>query len=181
MSAGALAITQEVVLSLERLNRILDFNLHERSLRVQAGVTTQQVIDWAQQHGFYYPIHFGAVGSSHIGGNIATNAGGIHVMRWGTTRSFVRDLRVVTGTGEIWHVGHSLVKDATGPQLMQIFIGSEGIFGIIVEAELQLIHPPAPAQTWLLAFQDFQQLWSFWAESQKKPSFKLLNFFPSGA
>lgn len=146
LSGGAVAAAGEVVLSLERMNQILALDPVERSVAVQAGVTTQAVQEFAREHGLYYPVDFASRGSSQIGGNIATNAGGIKVLRYGLTRNWVTGLKVVTGGGDVLQLNKGLVKNATGYDLRHLFIGSEGTLGIIVEATLQLVDPPPPQQ-----------------------------------
>lgn len=142
LSGGAVAMQGELVVSLERMNKILDFNAQDRSLSCEAGVITAQVQQFAAEQGLFYPVDFASAGSSHIGGNIATNAGGIKVIRYGLTRQQVLGLEVVTGQGEVLKLNHGLVKNATGYDLRHLFIGSEGTLGIITQATLQLIRAP---------------------------------------
>jgi FAD/FMN-containing dehydrogenase len=132
----------EVVVALDRLNAIADFNATERTVRCGAGVVTQQLQAFADQQGLFYPVDFASSGSSQIGGNIATNAGGIKVIRYGMTRDWVAGLKVVTGSGELLDLNRGLVKNNTGYDLMQLMIGSEGTLGIIVEATLRLAPKP---------------------------------------
>ena len=151
LSGGAVAAHGEVVVSLDRMNRILSFDPVDRTLTVEAGVTTQAVQDAAREHGLFYPVDFGSRGSSQIGGNVATNAGGIRVLRYGMTRDWVVGLKVVTGTGELLDLNRGLVKNATGYDFRHLFIGSEGTLGIVVEVTLRLTAPPPPQQVMLLA------------------------------
>lgn len=148
LSGGAVAAAGEVVLSLDRMNRVLEFDPVESTLRVEAGVITAQVQDIAREHGLCYPVDFASAGSSQIGGNIATNAGGIKVIRYGMTRDWVRGLKVVTGAGELLELNRGLVKNNTGYDLRHLFIGSEGTLGVICEASLALA--PAPADPLVL-------------------------------
>src|SRR4051812_43100197 len=97
LSGGAVAANGEVVVSLDRMRAVLAFDRVDRTLTVQAGVTTQQVQEAACEHGLFYPVDFASRGSSQIGGNIATNAGGIKVLRHGLTRDWVAGMKVVTG------------------------------------------------------------------------------------
>jgi FAD/FMN-containing dehydrogenase len=154
LSAGAVAAHGEVVVALDRLNAIADFNATERTVRCGAGVVTQQLQAFADQQGLYYPVDFASAGSSQIGGNIATNAGGIKVIRHGMTRDWVAGLKVVTGSGELLDLGRGLVKNNTGYDLMQLMIGSEGTLGIIVEATLRLAPKPAPTAVMVLGVPD---------------------------
>jgi FAD/FMN-containing dehydrogenase len=99
LSGGAVAATGEVVVSFDRMRRIIEFNSVDRTLTVEPGVVTQTVQEYASQKGLYYPLSFASEGSSQIGGNIATNAGGIRVLRYGLTRDWVLGLKVIDGRG----------------------------------------------------------------------------------
>lgn len=151
LSGGAIADAGEVVVSFDRMRKILNFNAIDRTLTVQAGVVTQAIQDYAQQQNLYYPVSFASEGSSQIGGNIATNAGGIRVLRYGLTRDWVAGLKVVDGRGEILECNSGLVKNASGYDLRHLFIGSEGTLGLIVEATLRLSTAPSESQVILLA------------------------------
>lgn len=151
LSGGAVATQGEVVVSFDRMNAILDFNPVDRTVRCQAGVVTAQLQDFAADQGLYYPVDFASSGSSQIGGNIATNAGGIKVVRYGMTREWVAGLKVVTGTGEVLELNQGLAKNNTGYDFRHLFIGSEGTLGFIVEATMQLTRPPAPLSVMVLA------------------------------
>jgi FAD/FMN-containing dehydrogenase len=100
LSAGAVAASGEVVISFDRMNKMLEFHAADRLVRVQAGVVTEQLQQYADEQGLYYPVDFASAGSSQIGGNIGTNAGGIKVIRYGMTRNWVLGLTVVTGKGD---------------------------------------------------------------------------------
>ena len=155
LSGGAVATSGEVVVSFDRMNRILGFNEADRIVRCQAGVVTQALQQFAQDKGLFYPVDFASSGSSQIGGNIATNAGGIKVIRHGLTRDRVAGLTVVTGTGEVLELNRGLVKNATGYDLRHLFIGSEGTLGFIVEADLKLVEPPVPQRVMVLGLDRF--------------------------
>lgn len=158
LSGGAVASNGEVVVSFERMNRILDFDAADGVVSVQAGVVTQALQDFAQEKGLYYPVDFASSGSSHIGGNIATNAGGIKVIRYGLTRDWVAGLTVVTGAGEILELNHALVKNATGYDLRHLFVGSEGTLGFVVEAQIQLAPAPVEQQVMVLGIERFTDI-----------------------
>jgi FAD/FMN-containing dehydrogenase len=151
MSGGAVASAGEVVVSLARLDRVLDFDPVDRTVRVEAGAVTRGVQEFAAARGLCFPIDFASSGSSQIGGNIATNAGGLKVIRHGTMRDRVAGLKVVTGRGDLLDLNRGLVKNATGYDLRHLFIGSEGTLGLIVEATLRLTAPPPPRGVLLLA------------------------------
>ncbi len=144
LSGGAVAGHGEVVVSFDRMNKILNFNPEERLVTCQAGVITQALQEFAREQNLFYPVDFASSGSSQLGGNVATNAGGIKVIRYGLTRDWVAGLRVVTGTGQLLHCNNGLVKNATGYDMRHLFIGSEGTLGLICELDMRLTKPPAP-------------------------------------
>lgn len=150
LSGGACALNEEVVVSFEKMNKILDYNPTDRTVQVQAGVVTEQLQQFAHENGAYYPVDFAARGSAHIGGNIATNAGGVKVLRYGSTREWIAGLKVVTGGGDILELNRGLVKNATGLDFRHLFIGSEGILGFVVEATVKLASPPPPSTVMIL-------------------------------
>jgi FAD/FMN-containing dehydrogenase len=143
LSAGAVAAHGEIVVSFDKMNGILDFNETDGIVVVQPGVVTSALQQFALDKGWFYPVDFASSGSSQIGGNIATNAGGIKVLRYGLTRQYVSGLKVVTGKGELLDLNKGLIKNATGYDLRHLFIGSEGTLGLIVEATIQLVRPPS--------------------------------------
>jgi FAD/FMN-containing dehydrogenase len=151
LSGGAVAAAGEIVVASDRLDRILDFSPLDRTVQVQAGVVTRTVQEYAADRGLFFPVDFGSAASSRIGGNLATNAGGTRVVRYGTFREWVAGLVVVTGTGDLLDLNRGLVKNATGYDLRHLFIGSEGTLGIIVAATLRLTTPPGPRAALLLA------------------------------
>lgn len=142
LSGGATATQGEVILSLERMRTVLEVNPIDRTIRCQAGAPLERIQLEAMQHDLYFPIDFSSRGSAQIGGNIATNAGGIRVIRYGNMREWVVGLKVVTGRGDLLELNGSLWKNNTGYDLRSLFIGSEGTLGIIVEATLKLTTPP---------------------------------------
>ena len=146
LSGGAAALNGELVISFQKMNRILEFDPYDQTVLVEAGAVTEAVQKFAEEKGLTYPVDFASRGSSQIGGNVATNAGGIKVLRFGLTRQWVAGLEVVTGTGEVLQLGNSLVKNATGYDLRHLMIGSEGTLGLITHVTLNLARPTsAPA------------------------------------
>ncbi len=141
-SGGAVACNHEVVVSFEKMNHILDYNPEDQTVRCQSGVITKTLQNFAEEKHLYYPVDFASSGSSQIGGNIATNAGGIKVIRYGSTRNWIYGLNVVTGNGDLLKLNQGLVKNSTGYDLRHLFIGSEGTLGIITEATVKLTKPP---------------------------------------
>ena len=150
LSGGAVAGDGEVVVSFDRMNRILDFNAADRLVTCQAGVVTHTLQTFAEEQGLFYPVDFASSGSSQLGGNIATNAGGIKVIRYGLTRDWVAGLKVVAGTGAVLDCNAGLVKNATGYDLRHLFIGSEGTLGLVTEATMRLAPAPAPQTVMVL-------------------------------
>ncbi len=154
LSGGALAQNGEVVVSFQRMNKILDFNSTDQVVTVESGVITESVQDFAKEQGLYFPVDFASRGSSQIGGNVATNAGGIKVLRYGLTRNWVSGLEAVTGTGEVLNLNNSLIKNATGYDLRHLLIGSEGTLALITKVTLALTHPPKEPLVFLFAVED---------------------------
>jgi FAD/FMN-containing dehydrogenase len=181
LSGGAVAANGELVLSLERMNRVLDFNAVDRTLTVQGGMILQQVQEAARGHGLLYPVDFAARGSCSIGGNIATNAGGIRVIRHGNTREWIAGLKVVTGGGDLLELNRGLVKNSSGYDFRQLLIGSEGTLGIVVEATLKLTDPPPPSQVMLLALPDMDALMEVFALFRAQLSLQAFEFFTDQA
>jgi FAD/FMN-containing dehydrogenase len=181
LSGGAVAANGELVLSLARMNRVLGFDAVDRTLAVQAGITLQAVHEAAAEHGLAYPVDFAARGSCSIGGNIATNAGGIRVLRHGNTREWIAGLKLVTGTGELLDLGRGLVKNSSGYDLRHLAIGSEGTLGVVVEAALKLAEPAPPTQVMLLALPSFDVLMKVFAELRLRLRLEAFEFFTDRA
>lgn len=151
---GAVASQGEIVLSLKRLNTIIKIHPEMPSIQAQAGVITAHAIAHADEAGYLLPLDLAASGSSQIGGNVATHAGGIRVIRYGLLREHVLGLQVITGTGEILNFNGNIYKNNTGYDLRQLFIGSEGTLGIITEVSIRLMNKPADPCVAILATQD---------------------------
>jgi FAD/FMN-containing dehydrogenase len=134
-----------VVVSLERMTAVRSFDPFLWRMEVEAGVTTHRVQQLARENGLYYPPDPAAGEQSHIGGNVATNAGGIHTFKYGTTGSWVTGLEVVVPPGEVVKVGGAIRKDVAGYDLKHLFVGSEGTLGIVTAAWLRLIPAPEAA------------------------------------
>ncbi len=154
LSGGAAALNGEVVVSMQKMNHILNFDGFDQTVTVEAGVVTETLQRYAEEQGLYFPVDFASRGSSHIGGNVATNAGGIKVLRYGLMRQWVAGLEVVTGTGAVLHLNNSLVKNATGYDLRHLMIGSEGTLGIITQVTLSLTRPPTQPTLFIFAVSD---------------------------
>ena len=138
---------QQVLLSLGRMNRIRAIDLPNLTLTVDAGCVLQTVQDAATDAGLLFPLRLASEGSCTIGGNLATNAGGTQVLRYGNARELCLGLEVVTAHGEVWHGLGGLRKDNTGYDLRDLYIGSEGTLGVITAATLKLHPRPAAVCT----------------------------------
>ena len=160
LSGAAVASKGEVVVSFERMNKITDFSPIDRLVTCEPGVIVEELQSFAKEKNLFYPVDFAARGSSHIAGTIATNAGGIKVLRYGMTRDWIAGLKVVTGSGELLDLNKGLIKNATGYDLRHLFIGSEGTLGFIVEATVRLANPPPALRTLLLAVPTLEQIMS---------------------
>ena len=177
LSAAAVASNGELVVAFDRMNRILDFDPVERSIRCQPGVVTAALQEFAEQQGLYYAVDFASAGSSQIGGNIGTNAGGIKVIRYGMTRNWVTGLKVVTGKGELLELNKGLLKNATGYDLRHLFIGSEGTLGLVVEVTLRLERPPQNLTAMVLGVPDFASIMSILQLYQGRMDLTAFEFF----
>ncbi len=177
LSGGAVAANGELVLSLERMRRVLDFDPVDRTLTVEAGAPLEAVQEAARGHGLQYPVDFAARGSCTIGGNIATNAGGIRVLRYGNTREQVAGLKLVTATGELLDLNRGLVKNSSGYDLRHLAIASEGTLGVVVEATLKLAPPPPPVATLLLALPSFEVLMQVFQALRERLALEAFEFF----
>lgn len=137
----------QVLLSLTRMNRVRGIDSANLTLTVEAGCVLQTVQETAAAQGFLFPLSLAAEGSCTIGGNLATNAGGTQVLRYGNARELCLGLEVVTAQGEVWDGLAGLRKDNTGYDLRDLFIGSEGTLGVITAATLKLYPQPAARTT----------------------------------
>lgn len=177
LSAGAVASNGEIVISMDKMNQILEFYPADRMVRVQAGVITEQLQDYAEEKGMYYPVDFASAGSSQIGGNIGTNAGGIKVIKYGMTRNWILGLTVVTGKGDILRLNKGMIKNATGYALQHLFIGGEGTLGIVTEAEIKLERQPQDLQVMVLGVPDFDAVMPILHTFQSKIDLTAFEFF----
>jgi len=143
-----------VILSLERMNKVRDLWANENVMIAEAGVILQDVQGAADQIGRLFPLALAAQGSCQIGGNLATNAGGVNVLRYGNARSLCLGLEAVLPNGEIWHGLRRLRKDNTGYDLRDLLIGSEGSLGVITAASLRLFPKPASTGAALMVVPD---------------------------
>jgi len=181
LSGGAVAANGEFVVSLERLRQIFELNEIEQTVRCEAGVITENLQHFVSASGFYFPVDFASRGSSQIGGNIATNAGGTKVIRYGLMRDWILSLKVVTGAGEILQLNRDLVKNNSGYDLRHLFIGSEGTLGIICETTLRITQPPKDLTVLLIQIPALEHSIEILTRFRKQVSLTAFEFFTDKA
>ena len=155
---GAVSAPGEVVLSLERMNAIEGVNAVERTMTVQAGAVLEAVQNAAEAEGLLYPLDIGGRGSCTVGGNIATNAGGNRVIRYGMTRDMVLGVEAVLADGTVVSAMNEMIKNNAGYDVKQLFIGSEGSLGVVTRAVLRLRERPRSQETMLVAVESFDKV-----------------------
>ncbi|MEM7564281.1 MAG: FAD-binding oxidoreductase [Pseudomonadota bacterium] len=160
LAGGHESTGSDIVLSTERLNRIESMDTQSRTMVVEAGVILQKVHETAAEAGLMFALDLGARASCTIGGNIATNAGGVRVLRYGMMRDQVLGLEVVLADGTVVSSMFNMLKNNTGYDLRQFFLGSEGTLGIVTRAVLRLHEAPLSIETALLAVPDWQRVMS---------------------
>jgi FAD/FMN-containing dehydrogenase len=141
----------EIVLSLQRLNKIRSLDAANDTITVEAGCVLADIQNAAASCDRLFPLSLAAEGTCQIGGNLSTNAGGIGVLRYGMARDLVLGLEVVLADGRIWSSLKGLRKDNTGYDLKQLFLGAEGTLGIVTAAVLKLFPAPRETQTCFVA------------------------------
>lgn len=177
LSAGAVAANGEIVVSLDRMNKVVEYYPADRMVKIQAGMVTEQLQQYAEQQGLYYPVDFASAGSSQMGGNIGTNAGGIKVIHYGMTREWILGLTVVTGKGDILHLNKGMIKNATGYALQHLFIGAEGTLGLVTEAEIKLTRQPQDLKVLVLGVPDFDAVMPILHAFQQRIDLTAFEFF----
>lgn len=181
LSGGAVAQHREIVVSFDRMNSILDFDEVDRQVVCQPGVVTEQLRQFADKEDLLYPIDFASSGSSQLGGNVATNAGGIRVIRYGMTRDWIAGMKVVIGTGELLDLNRGLIKNATGYDFRHLFIGSEGTLGLIVELTLSLCSKPQDPTLLILGIEQMTDIMEVLKAFQKTLTLTAFEFFSDKA
>jgi glycolate oxidase len=151
ISGGAVPSLGGISISLERMSRIIEVDDANFCARVEAGVVLSEFCAEVEKRGLYYPLYPGEL-SATLGGNVATNAGGMRAVKYGVTRNFVLGLEAVLPSGEIIHTGGKYIKSSTGYDLTQLLTGSEGTLAIITQAILRLITPPGSRELLLVPF-----------------------------
>ncbi|MDQ1510163.1 MAG: glycolate oxidase [Actinomycetota bacterium] len=151
LSGACIPVEGGIVVAFERMNEIIDIDLDNHVAVVQPGVTLEQLDEATRPHDLVYPV-FPGESSASLGGNVATNAGGMRAVKYGVTRHQVLGLEAVLGTGEVIRTGGKFVKATTGYDLTQLIVGSEGTLALVTEAIVRLYPRPAFAQTVLAPF-----------------------------
>lgn len=176
LCGGATPRSGDIALSLERLTAIEEFDAKADCMIVQAGVTLARVQDTALQQGMSFPLDLASRGSCTIGGNIATNAGGNRVLRYGTTRNLVLGLEAVLADGRVLTSLGTVIKDNAGFDLKQYFIGTEGTLGVVTRAALRLYPEPVDRLTLLASSTSFSELLGLLATLRRRLGNKLVAF-----
>jgi len=168
LSGGAIPANKGVALSMEKFDRILNIDENNNQVITEPGVITQVLQEAVKEKGMFYPPDPSSKGSCFIGGNVAENAGGPKAVKYGVTSDYVLNLEVVLPTGEIIWTGANVLKNATGYNLTQLLVGSEGTLGVITKIVLKLIPHPTNDLLLLVPFYDAAQACSAVAEIFKK-------------
>ncbi len=151
LAGGAVPIHGGIVLSLERMNRIIDIDEENFTVSVEPGVVLKDLYQAVESHGLYYPTYPGEL-TATIGGNVATNAGGMRAVKYGVTRNFLLGLEAVLPSGEVIETGGGYIKSSTGYDLTQLIAGSEGTLAIITRVLLKLLITPGQRYVVLVPF-----------------------------
>ncbi|MEM2058085.1 MAG: FAD-linked oxidase C-terminal domain-containing protein [Thermoproteota archaeon] len=156
LSGGAVPVYGGIVLSLERMNEILEIDVDNMMVTVEPGVVLGDMMRAVETEGLFYPVDVSSLESCHVGGNVAENAGGARAMKYGLTGQWVYGLEVVTPTGEIVRLGGKRIKDVTGYNLVQLLVGSEGTLGIITKITFRLTIKPKYVLDLLIPFDSLE-------------------------
>jgi len=157
MSGGSVPVDGGICLSMTRMNQILEINLNDTIAVVQPGVVNMDLQDAAAAHGLFYPPDPASWNMSTIGGNVGENAGGPRCLKYGVTKDYVLGLEVVLADGQIMRTGGRTIKNVTGFDLTSLFVGSEGMLGVVTEIILKLLPRPAATGTVMGAFDRIEQ------------------------
>lgn len=176
VGAAVAAPGGEVVISLERLNKLRSISAIDFAMVVEAGCILEEAKRHAETEDCILPITFGAQGSCRVGGNVATNAGGFNVLRYGMTRDLVLGLEVVLADGRVWNGLKLLRKDNRGYDLKQLFIGSEGTLGIVTAVSLKLFPKPTQVETALVGLRSVEDAMALYARARRECSDLLTAF-----
>ena len=155
LTGAAVALHGGVMIDMSKMNKILEYDKENFVVRVEAGVLLNDLAEDAQKQGLLYPPDPGEKFAC-VGGNVATNAGGMRAVKYGSTRDYVRAMTVVLPTGEITHLGATVSKTSSGYSLLNLMIGSEGTLGIITELTLKIIPAPKASASLIVPFEDLK-------------------------
>jgi FAD/FMN-containing dehydrogenase len=165
---GSVPLFDEVVVSLSRMNKVLDFDQVSGIVVCEAGCVLQDLDNWLADRGHMVPLDLGAKGSCHIGGNVATNAGGLRYLRYGSLHGSVLGMETVLPSGEVLDFMSRLRKDNTGYDVKQLFIGSEGTLGAITKLAISVPRRPLSVNTMFLALKDFDAVCQTYSEARRQ-------------
>ena len=168
--------TGSIVVSLARMNKVIEIDLVGNTLCVEAGVILETIQNLAADNDRLFPLSLGAQGSCMIGGNVSTNAGGTGVLAYGNTRDLVMGLEVILPNGEIWNGLNTLRKNNTGYDLKNLFIGAEGTLGIVTAVALKLMPAPAAREVAWAGFSSPQKALDFFLTARSKAGNQLTAF-----
>jgi FAD/FMN-containing dehydrogenase len=178
LCAGAVASQGEVVVSMSRMSKILEVDAVGLTITAEAGATTESLQIAARDAGLFFPLDLASKGSCQIGGNIATNAGGVKLIRYGGMREQVLGLEVVLADGSLLDMNVGLRKNNSGYDLKQLFIGSEGTLGVVTKAVLRLTPKPRNLQLSIMAVESFSSILKILRQcSQSGVSITAFEFF----
>ncbi|MEM9530063.1 MAG: FAD-binding oxidoreductase [Pseudomonadota bacterium] len=166
--AGATPSRDDLVISLEKMNQVLEVDPVGGTAVIEAGAVLQTVQETLRDQGLYFPLDLGARGSCTIGGNVATNAGGINVLRYGMMRNLVLGLEAVLADGTVVSSMNQMLKNNAGYDLKQLFIGTEGTLGIVTKVVVRLFPQPASRQDGLVAMSGFDEVTGFLQHVQRE-------------
>ncbi len=156
LCGGCVPLYEGIVLSLERMNRIVEVDKPNQMIVVESGVMLMDFFSRVEEEGLFFPPHPGDE-TAMIGGVIATNAGGARAVKYGVVRNYIRGLEVVLPLGAVIHLGGKLMKSSTGYNLMNLLIGSEGTLGIITKAIIQLMPSPQTSRSLIIPYDELKQ------------------------
>lgn len=181
LSGGAVAAGGELVVAFDRMRELVELDAAEPSITVQAGMPVGEVQRRAAEAGLAYPVDWAAADSSQVGGSVATNAGGIRVLRYGMTRDWVRGLTVVTGQGDVLELNRGLIKNNAGLDLRHLMAGSEGVLGLITQVTLGLTDAPPERSVLLLAFSGLDAVMPVFQRLRADLSLSAFEFFDAAS
>ncbi|CAH1736797.1 unnamed protein product [Aphis gossypii] len=173
---GSVPVFDEVILSTSAMNKIISFNKLSGVLVCQAGCVLENLMNYVQNEGFIMPFDLGAKGTCQIGGNLATNAGGLRLIKYGSLQGSVLGLQAVLADGQVLDCLNTLKKDNTGYHLKHLFIGSEGTLGIITKIAIQCPNAPKFVNASFIGLESFDKVLSFFSLVRKEFSGSLSSF-----